>query len=139
MRANPLPASKPTWSHFHRLAQQNVQVIRDIIARRSPLNESSADALSLRKLKDMYRSCMDEDTLAELGTEPLLRIVKQVRGLFKGKVGARGVEGEPQGNVSGTGGYLTGGIGLTAAISFLHSQGVVSRAHAVRIMNDKCH
>ncbi|KAG8995664.1 hypothetical protein FRB94_008889 [Tulasnella sp. JGI-2019a] len=123
LQQNPLPPSKASWGHFRQLAQKNVQVIRDIIGRDIPADTSPADVLSLTKLKDMYQSCMAEDTLAKLGTEPLQELVNEVRRLYHGHI-ADHPQDAHQATFSTMEGETASQIGLTGAVSFLHSRGV---------------
>ncbi|KAG8883883.1 hypothetical protein FRB97_005721 [Tulasnella sp. 331] len=124
LKENPLPASKASWGHFRQLAQKNVQVIRDIISRDIPAEASKADVLSLTKLKDMYQSCMDEDALAELGTQPLLDLVHQIRKAYSGHIAQYKFHDEHQTPLSAMERKTSSRLGLTAAVSFLHSRDI---------------
>lgn len=123
LRENPLPASKASWGQFAQLAQKNVQVIRDIIQRDIPSDATPADVTTLTKLKTHYDSCMDEAALAEAGEEPLLMVVDQVRKLYGGHVGGNSHGNGAQARFSAAESKTASKLGLTAAVSFLHSRG----------------
>lgn len=83
-----------------------------------PSTTPSYDDEILRKLRALYSSCMNETALDEIGEEPLLHIVRTVRKLYRGEttdinsVSAKDEEGKDRN-------------GLTAAIAFLHSRGML--------------
>ncbi len=74
---------------------------------------ASFDYLSMKKLRQLYGSCMNEDLLNERGDEPILEVVKIVRDLFRSDSWLSSIQAES----------TTGKNGLTAAIAFLHSRG----------------
>ncbi|KAG6832683.1 hypothetical protein H0H92_012255 [Tricholoma furcatifolium] len=114
LRAHPLPADKGSFGNFEALAQQNRQVIQRLLESNSiPVSYGSTpDQEILHKLRNFYASCVNEDTLDELGSVPLFEFVhelqKKFRGEFKNPAGEESTD-------------------LTAAIAFLHSQGGHSR------------
>ena len=64
----------------------------------------------MRKLRDMYSSCMNEDVLNERGSEPLKEIVRVIRDLYRADDWKKSDNVRPE-------------FGLTAAIAFMHSRG----------------
>lgn len=115
-----MPADKGSYGNFEALGQQNKQVIQKILESHSqpPSVAPSHDEEILRKLRDFYSSCLNEDRLDDIGTIPLLRFVHTVRRLYRGENRVSGDEGD-----SG---------GLTAAIAFLHSRGMYDHSHCPR-------
>lgn len=115
-KSHPIPADKGRLGTFTVLSQENKQVIREILESTDiPTTDvaRSYDEQTLHKLRGMYASCMDEDTLNDLAEEPLWDFVKTVRDLFRGKsteISSKKKDGDKYN-------------GLTAAIAFLHSRG----------------
>jgi endothelin-converting enzyme len=114
LKANPLPADKSSFGNFEALALQNKQVIQRLLERSddSLASLDPYDQQTLRKLRDMYSSCLNEETLDKTGNAPLVEIVRTIRNLYREKD------------------TLVGDIkqkrksrGLTAALAFIHSKG----------------
>ncbi|KIO34187.1 hypothetical protein M407DRAFT_17094 [Tulasnella calospora MUT 4182] len=120
LKENPLPAAKASFSQFQKLAQNNVQIIKEIITRDPTPETSPADAASLKKLKDLYQSCMNEATLEEIGHEPLLNMTRELRKAIRGQVWNKANDEEPLKPL----GEKVGKVGLTAATAYLHSRGI---------------
>ena len=91
--------------------------MKDILDGNGPLSitplDESADQQLLTKLRNLYHSCMDEDTLDQLGEGPLKDFVGHVRKLYRGK--STGVTDANDDDKRRE--------GLTAALAFLHSRG----------------
>ncbi|KAG6845228.1 hypothetical protein H0H87_012220 [Tephrocybe sp. NHM501043] len=87
LRAHPLPADKGSFGNFEALSQQNRQVIQRILE--ADTIETSVkptpDEAILRKLRDFYASCVNEDTLDALGSTPLLDFIHALRKKFRGE------------------------------------------------------
>ena len=116
-KAHPLPSDKGRFSIFNLLFQENQQIVKDILDGNGPLSiaplDESADQQLLTKLRDLYHSCMDEDTLDQLGEAPMKDLVGQVRKLYRGEsTGVTGASGDDRRRE-----------GLTATLVFLHSRG----------------
>ncbi|KAJ6500490.1 hypothetical protein C8R45DRAFT_70983 [Mycena sanguinolenta] len=112
---HPLPADKGSFGQFESLAQDNKRIIQHFLetpAATSAFTTSSDDVL-LQKLRNFYSSCLKEDRLDEIGTEPLIHFVKTLQRLFRGQ----GLEIKDE-KITLT------AKGLTAAMAFLHSRGV---------------
>ncbi|KAF9567593.1 zincin [Agrocybe pediades] len=114
LASHPLPADKGSFGIFEALALENRQIVRKILESTSTSSTSVDDEI-LTKLRNYYASCMDEDTLDEIGEKPLSHLVKTVRDLF----GGNKTDVTSADTVS-----LTHDKGLTAAVAFLHSRGV---------------
>ncbi|KAF8654168.1 hypothetical protein AX16_003697 [Volvariella volvacea WC 439] len=115
LKAHPLPADKSTFGNFEALAQQNKQIIQRVLESDEVPEDfsSSADKEILRKLRNFYASCLDEGKLDDLGTLPLLQVVRTVRRLYR----------EDDTDI-GTKEDMTSSKGLTAALAYLHSRGM---------------
>ena len=70
----------------------------------------------MKKLRGLYASCMNEEQLNKLGTDPLAAVTNKIRKLLYGEitvVDAEEVKVQKK-NITG----------LTAAISYLHTRGI---------------
>jgi endothelin-converting enzyme len=119
-KAHPLPSDKGDFGSFNLLFQENQQIVKDILETNGPISiaslKESADRQLLTKLRNLYYSCMDEDTLDQLGEGPLKDFVGHVKKLYRG---------EP----SGTTDYEDDDKrrkGLTSALAYLHSKGLIN-------------
>ncbi|KAJ7445711.1 Metalloprotease [Mycena galericulata] len=116
--AHPLPADKGSFGQFEALSQENKRVIQHFLETPTATSSftTSYDEQILQKLRDFYSSCLNEDRLDELGTEPLIHFVKTLQRLFRGE----GLEitqkpdEQDEDKLSG----------LTAAMAFIHSRGI---------------
>jgi len=112
-----LPADKSSYGNFEALAQKNQQVIQQILesADENALEfKDPYDEEILKKIRDMYTSCLNESLLDGIGGAPLDHFVQTIRKLFRkgsSEIGWR--EGTSKSK------------GLTAALAFLHSQGTM--------------
>lgn len=110
-----MPADKGRLGTFDQLSQENQQIVRDILE--SDKSEgivgfkSSYDEELLKKLRDLYSSCMDEDTLDKWGESPLRELAHTVKNLFRGRI------------TDITDPSVKVADGMTAAVSFLHRRG----------------
>jgi hypothetical protein len=117
-KAHPLPSDKGRFGNFNLLFQENQQIVKDILDDNGSISiaslKESADQQLLTKLRSLYHSCMDEDTLDQLGEGPLKDFVGHVKKLYRGE--STGVA-YPDDDDKKRG-------GLTAALAFLHSRGL---------------
>lgn len=119
LKAHPIPSDKGVFGNFEALAQQNRRVLQDILTSdeyASPSLTTSYDEQLMKKLRGLYASCMDEDHLNKLGTDPLAEVTNKIRKLLYREttiVDAEAVKVQEK--------HITG---LTAAIAYLHSRGV---------------
>ncbi|KAJ7074256.1 hypothetical protein C8F01DRAFT_1272809 [Mycena amicta] len=113
--SHPLPADKGSFGQFEALATENKRVVQHFLETPSATSSftTSADEQLLQKLRGFYNSCLNEDRLDEIGSEPLVRFVKTVKKLFR-REGLEVSATEESDDLSG----------LTAALAFLHSRGV---------------
>ncbi|KAJ6608579.1 hypothetical protein B0H10DRAFT_2166528 [Mycena sp. CBHHK59/15] len=116
--ANPLPADKGSFGKFEALAQQNKRIIQHFLETPSATSSfsTSYDEQLLHKLRVFYSSCLNENRLDEIGTEPLIHFVNTLKNLFRGK-GLEVASGPKRKDDEILG-------GLTAAVAFLHSRGI---------------
>jgi endothelin-converting enzyme len=112
LSSHPLPADKSSFGNFESLAQENKQIIKNILE--STASISPVDEQILSKIRGFYSSCLDEDTLDKVGVTPLLRFVSTVRKLFnENSTDIASQASNPEAKTKG----------LTAALAFLHSRG----------------
>ncbi|KAF5358499.1 hypothetical protein D9756_001692 [Leucocoprinus leucothites] len=116
LKAHPLPADKSSFGNFEALARQNKQVIQRILessGENALLSQDPYDQEILEKIRDMYSSCLNEPLLDGIGSAPLEHFVETLRKLFR----------EEDTDISLRKGRKKS-KGLTAALAFLHSQGI---------------
>lgn len=114
MKDHPIPSDKGSIGNFALLADENRQIIKHFLegnVATASESESSYDREILKKLRGLYGSCMNEKELNKRGIKPLLKIVKEIQSLYRD--GPERVAGD-----------LMDRRGLTAAMAFLHSQGI---------------
>ena len=91
--------------------------MKDILDTNGPISiaslKESADQQLLTKLRNLYSSCMDEDTLDQLGEGPLKDFVVHLKKLYRGEY--TGITNTDDDNKERE--------RLTAALAFLHSRG----------------
>jgi len=101
---------------FETLFEDNKQIVRRILegnqTTSDELLDSYDDAL-LKKMRDMYNSCMDEGLLDQIGESPLKQIVHNIKRLFRNQV-ADGFSNKH---------FNDKRNGLTAALAYLHARG----------------
>ncbi|CAL1704979.1 unnamed protein product [Somion occarium] len=123
MKSHPIPSDKGSIGSLELIAQRNRRILQQIFSHDSSNVFESALSIDdvtgqpdpdeetlLKKLRGLYNSCMDEDLLNARGTDPLLRVIQEVRKRFKGQVFQDGSKNKE--------------LGLTAAVAYLHSRGV---------------
>ena len=107
-----MPADKSSFGNFEALAQENRQIIKEILESTSSV--SPVDDQILTKLRNFYGSCLNEDKLNDIGAAPLLHLAKTIKSLYNGtNPSISSDEPKVKDNVKG----------LTAAVAFLHSRG----------------
>jgi endothelin-converting enzyme len=117
-KTHPLPSDKGRFGNFNLLFQENLQIVKDILNDKGSITiaslKESADQQLLTKLRNTYYSCMDEDTLDQLGEGPLKDFVGHVKKLYRGE--STGVTYADDDDKKRE--------GLTAALAFLHARGI---------------
>ncbi|KAJ7771710.1 hypothetical protein B0H16DRAFT_1514445 [Mycena metata] len=113
---HPLPADKGSFGQFEALAQDNKRVIQHFLETPSATSSftTSYDEQLLQKLRGFYSSCLNENRLDEIGTEPLIHFVRTVQKLFRRESLEVTAAKSEEENLKG----------LTPAMAFLHSRGV---------------
>lgn len=107
---HPIPGDKGSISTFSVLSEKNWQVIQKVLEADADLYDDSWDAQLLRKLRELYASCMDEAKLDYLGQDPLQRFVNNIRRIYRGE-STDFVRTIPR-------------SGLSNALGYMHSRGV---------------
>lgn len=127
LASHPLPADKSSYGQFEALAEASKQVVQRILESadtQEPL-DSVFDQQILLKMRNMYQSCLNEDGLNELGTEPLLHFIKSLKSLYNGETTVIKRESSEE---------LTQSKKLTEALAFLHSRGTHGLEPEMEIM-----
>ena len=114
MKTHPIPSDQGSLTNFDIVAEENRHIIKRFLegnVEPSPGSESSYDREILKKLRGLYRSCMNEKDLNKRGIKPLLKVVEEIQSLYR--------HGPDR-----IAGNLMDRRGLTAAVTFLHSRGI---------------
>src|SRR5713226_9783240 len=69
IKKNPIPPDQTGWSVYHRMADDNKKILRDILESAAVL-DPNRDAVR-QKIGDYYAACMDEKTVESAGGMPL--------------------------------------------------------------------
>jgi endothelin-converting enzyme/putative endopeptidase len=69
MANNPIPPDQSIWSQSSELAERNRTILRNILEKAS-VNDPKRTPVD-QKIGDFYGSCMDEQNIEKLGTQPL--------------------------------------------------------------------
>ena len=69
MANNPIPPDQSRWDRGSELAERNRAILRNILEK-AAVNDPKRSAVD-QKIGDFYGSCMDEQTIEKLGTQPL--------------------------------------------------------------------
>jgi endothelin-converting enzyme len=127
IKSQRLTAHQVGYARVDKLYDENKQLIQDILLSNYSVPPTPSlgtdaqvdyDALTLGKMRALYNSCIDEEYLGFLGKDPLMRVVRTIRRLFR----EEGTEIEV-GEEGPLPGQKLKGNGLTAAVAFLHSRG----------------
>jgi predicted metalloendopeptidase len=111
---HPLSSDQGRRSIGSELDKKNRGVVKAILESNDVPLGSHYDTQVIGKLRRLYASCMDEQKLDELASEPLLSFTTALRKLFDGK---RNTPAHAE---------------LTEALSLLHSRGTPSLSCALR-------
>lgn len=114
-----MPTDKASFGNFESLAQQNKQVIQEILDPQvtSVISGTNQyDQAILKKLRDFYTSCLNESQLDDIGALPLLHLARTIKRLYREE---STIASHPMGDETNT----DVDRGLTAAVAFLHSRG----------------
>ncbi|KDQ18052.1 hypothetical protein BOTBODRAFT_29367 [Botryobasidium botryosum FD-172 SS1] len=124
----PVPHGDSSYDVVDHLTQRNNAILRRVLE--GPLSAPSAspDQESLAKIRAFYGSCMDEETLDNIGSEPLLEVTRTLRKLLADDFKDEGIkiqkddeEEKPKPPVTRE--------ALTAALAYLHSRDVHALFH----------
>ncbi|KAI0363474.1 Metalloprotease [Pilatotrama ljubarskyi] len=123
LKAHPIPSDKGSFGNFEALSQQNRRLLQQILSEDSSARFSEVSAFMtsdydeqiLKKLRGLYKSCMDEDKLNDIGEKPLADMAKTIRELYRGKttvIDSLASKDEKQ------------RARLTATVAYLHSRAI---------------
>jgi endothelin-converting enzyme/putative endopeptidase len=76
MANNPIPPDQSRWGTFDELADRNRTILRGILEKAAA--EDPKRSAVEQKIGDFYGSCMDEQTIDKLGTQPLDAELKRI-------------------------------------------------------------
>ncbi|XP_076306637.1 M13 family metallopeptidase neprilysin 3 isoform X2 [Tachypleus tridentatus] len=77
VRSNPIPEGKSIWGTFGKLWQENQLIMKNVLEDETIGLKSEAE----KKARIYYYSCLDKnETMEELGAQPLLDFIKQIGG-----------------------------------------------------------
>jgi endothelin-converting enzyme len=113
-KSHPIPSDKGSIANFGLVAEENRQIIKRFLEGNVDLassTESTFDHQILKKLRDLYGSCMNEKGLTKRGIKPLLKVVEEIQSLYRHGPDRAGDD-------------LVDRRGLTAALTYLHSRGI---------------
>ncbi len=79
IKNNPLPAAYPRWGSFNILAENNRNVLHDILEQAAKANAPAGS--NERKIGDYYASCMNTAAIEQAGTAPLDAYFKAIDGI----------------------------------------------------------
>ncbi|ODN83287.1 hypothetical protein L202_01458 [Cryptococcus amylolentus CBS 6039] len=80
-----IPADRGLYGAFNEVSDNNKKIILkvlDAIPSDKPGREATTDEKNLYKLKSVYSSCIDIDTLNDVGEKPLLELVEHILSSF---------------------------------------------------------
>ena len=80
IKRNPIPKSYNDYSTFTKLAQEIEDELRSLLEKHDKLldDESNTEYEALRKAKNFFKSCMDEDEIERLGPQPALDFIHDI-------------------------------------------------------------
>jgi putative endopeptidase len=77
VKHNPIPPEYSRWGAFPKLRDDNLLALREILDDLTKQTETLTD--ERRKLRDFYRTAMDERTIQRLGASPLRQLLERIR------------------------------------------------------------
>ncbi|KAF4525659.1 hypothetical protein B566_EDAN001259 [Ephemera danica] len=75
---HPIPRDKSGFDTFELLRERLDAQLR-VLLEQEP-TEPAESSVAIRKARDLYRSCMDYDSLTSRGSEPLLKLIRKLGG-----------------------------------------------------------
>ncbi|OWT41367.1 endothelin-converting enzyme [Cryptococcus neoformans] len=83
--SNSIPEDRGLYGAFNEVSDNNKKLILKVLSSipdEKPGNDATVDERNLAKLKAVYTSCMDIDTLNDIGEKPLIDLVEHVLDIF---------------------------------------------------------
>ncbi|KIR28825.1 endothelin-converting enzyme [Cryptococcus deuterogattii LA55] len=83
--SNSIPEDRGLYGAFNEVSDNNKKLILKVlgsISDEKPGKDATVDERNLAKLKAVYTSCMDIDTLNDIGEKPLIDLVEHVLDIF---------------------------------------------------------
>ncbi|XP_066475738.1 endothelin-converting enzyme 2 [Tiliqua scincoides] len=76
MKRNPLPDGRSKWSTFNSIWDQNQAIMKHLLENATFNSSSEAE----RKTQRYYLSCLQEQKIEELGSQPLMDLIEKIGG-----------------------------------------------------------
>ncbi|XP_067392568.1 endothelin-converting enzyme 2 [Emydura macquarii macquarii] len=76
IKRNPLPDGRSKWSTFNSIWDQNQAIMKHLLENATFNSSSEAE----RKTQRYYLSCLKEQKIAELGSQPLMDLIEKIGG-----------------------------------------------------------
>ncbi|KAM0749064.1 zincin [Meredithblackwellia eburnea MCA 4105] len=129
LKNHPIPEGQGFFGSAQDIGERNKRTILEIINAPIPKDLSTADQTNLKHIKSFWGSCLDEDLLDRQGLAPLLDVVNEVLGAWRGTSAISASDFVHQGEekqVSATKKSKwdpkTARARLTATLTYLHSR-----------------
>ncbi|GFT03653.1 endothelin-converting enzyme 1 [Nephila pilipes] len=79
MKFNPLPTHKSEWNRHAELTEINYNILKYVLEDENFPLKSEAE----RKARTLYKSCMNETRIEELGLQPLIDLLNKVSSILR--------------------------------------------------------
>ncbi|MGH0130811.1 UNVERIFIED_CONTAM: hypothetical protein FKN15_071478 [Acipenser sinensis] len=76
MKKNPLPDGRSRWSTFNSIWDQNQAILKHLLENTTFNSSSEAE----KKTQHYYLSCLNEQSIEELGAQPLIDLINKIGG-----------------------------------------------------------
>ncbi|KAK1162393.1 endothelin-converting enzyme 2-like isoform X1, partial [Acipenser oxyrinchus oxyrinchus] len=76
MKKNPLPDGRSRWSTFNSIWDQNQAILKHLLENTTFNSSSEAE----KKAQHYYLSCLNEQSIEELGAQPLIDLINKIGG-----------------------------------------------------------
>src|SRR5689334_20097606 len=78
LKNNPIPPDQSSWGRFSELAERNRTILRQIFEKAAAAKNRDATD---QKIGDYYESCMDVNTIANKGLQPIQPELDRIRAM----------------------------------------------------------
>ncbi|KAK4700963.1 hypothetical protein P7C70_g5275, partial [Phenoliferia sp. Uapishka_3] len=84
LKTHPIPEGKGFFGSAQDIETRNKRTIMEVLATTPSKDLSKSDQTNIYHLQEFYASCLDEDLIDRQGIEPLVDVVKEVVGAWRG-------------------------------------------------------